>query len=126
MCNADTGNWFGDCMSCKPGFFRAFNANSCLDYCPTGSLMIPLLNECSDPGLGGFISDVAFNLFGSPYKGLPFGWYHLEPGVLGGLAPTNSIDRGLYFDGGDGFVRISDIVLNSSFSLHYWVYFCEF
>jgi len=126
MCNSDTGNWFGDCLSCKPGFFRQFDVATCLDFCPTGGLPIPLLNECADPGLIGAISTVLFNKLGPIYKGLPFGTYHLTPGVLGGLAPANTMDRGLFFDGGDGFVKITGIVLNSSFSAHYWVYFCTF
>jgi len=125
MCGEDTGNWFGDCRSCKLGYFRQFDAASCLDFCPTGSLPLPLLNECADPGLG-FISSVFFNLIGPIYKGLPFGRYGLEPGTLGGARPLNTITRGLYFDGGDGFVNISGINLNTNFSVHMWVYFFKF
>merc|ERR1712045_6472 len=55
------------------------------------------------------------------------GTYHLEPGfTLGDLAPQNTIDRGLFFDGNTGHVRISGIILNTNFSVHYWVYFCTF
>jgi len=127
MCNADTGNWFGDCMSCKPGFFRAFNAASCLDHCPTGSIQLPLLNECSDPGVDGFISSVAFNKLGNVYKGLPFGLYNLVPGFdIGHLAPQSTLDRGLFFNGKSGHVKISGIILNSKFTVHFWAYFFEF
>jgi hypothetical protein len=86
MCNVDTGNWFGDCMSCKPGFFLQFNVGTCLDFCPTASIKNLITNECSDAGLG-HVSSVVFNKLGPIYKGLPFGTYHLEPGTLGGLAP---------------------------------------
>jgi len=126
MCNSDTGNWFGDCNSCKPGFFRQFNARSCLDHCPTGSIAIPLLNECPDVGLLP-VSNVVFNLLGPIYKGLPFGTFHLEAGLdFGNAAPQNTIDRGLFFDGGSGFVKINGIILNTNFSVHFWVYFFEF
>jgi hypothetical protein len=63
-------------MSCGEGFFRQFNAATCLDYCPTGSLKDLITKECSDPGLG-HISNVVFNKLGPVFKGLPFGTYKL-------------------------------------------------
>jgi len=125
-CSNDTGNWFGDCLSCKPGFFRQFDAATCLDFCPTGSIPLPLLNECADPGLGA-ISSVVFNKLGSLYLGLPFGVFNLVPGYnFGEAAPANTIDRGLYFDGGSGHVNISGIILNTNFCIHGWIYFITF
>jgi hypothetical protein len=125
-CNTDNGNWFGDCLSCQDGFFRQFNAGTCLDYCPTGSLKDLITKECSDPGVAA-ISNVVFNKIGVLYKGLPFGTFKLSPGdQLFDFAPINTIDRGLYFDGDSGHVKISGIILNTNFSVHYWVYFCSF
>jgi hypothetical protein len=126
MCNTDNGNWWGDCMSCQEGFFRQFNVGSCLDYCPTGSLKNLITKECSDPGLG-HISEVIFNKIGILYKGLPFGTYKLTVGdQLFHKAPINTFDRGLFFDGNSGHVKIQGIVLNTSFTVHYWVYFFDF
>jgi hypothetical protein len=103
-CNLDTGNWFGDCDSCGEGYFRQFDAATCLDFCPTGSVKSPITRECENPGLG-FISAVVFNKLGPIYHGLPFGLYRLEPGhIEGHLAPSNTIDRGIYFDGNSGHV----------------------
>jgi hypothetical protein len=58
---------------------------------------------------------------------LPFGTYRLSPGdQLFHFAPINTIDRGLYFDGDSGHVKISGIILNSNFSVHFWAYFFSF
>jgi hypothetical protein len=126
MCNVDTGKWFGDCLSCGDGFFRQFDAATCLDYCPTGSLKDLITKECSDPGFLP-ISEVVFNKLGVVYKGLPFGLYRLQPGYeLGHHAPINTFDRGLFFDRNTGHVKISGIILNTNFSVHYWAYLFEF
>jgi hypothetical protein len=61
------------------------------------------------------------------YKGLPFGTYRLSLGdQLFHLAPINTLDRGLYFDGDSGHVKISGINLNTSFTVHFWAYFFSF
>jgi hypothetical protein len=125
-CRGDTGNWFGDCLSCGIGFFRQFDAATCLDHCPTLSVKDLITNECSDPGFLP-ISDIVFNKIGILYRALPFGLYRLQPGFdLGAHAPINTLDRGLYFGGNSGHVKISGLVLNTNFSLHYWVYFFSF
>jgi hypothetical protein len=125
-CRNDVGPWWSDCLSCGDGFFRQSDAASCLDYCPTGSIKDLITKECSNPGLAA-ISEVVFNKIGVLYHGLPFGVYNLEPGWnLGDLAPLNTIDRGLFFDGNTGHVKISGIILNTNFSVHFWIYFCEF
>jgi hypothetical protein len=126
-CALDLGNWFGDCDSCKPGFFRQFDAGTCLDFCPTGSIPNLITNECSNPGLDGPISNVVFNKLGPIYKGLPFGQYKLKPGFEAGHeAPQNTVTRGLFFDGGSGYVNIEGLNLNTKFSVHFWVYFFSF
>jgi hypothetical protein len=61
------------------------------------------------------------------YKGLPFGTYRLSPGdALLHLRPFNTITRGVFFDGDSGHIKISGIILNTNFSVHYWVYFFAF
>jgi hypothetical protein len=126
MCNTDNGNWWGDCFSCQEGFFRQFSVGSCLDYCPTGSLKDLITKECSDPGLGA-ISSIVFNKLGVVYKGLPFGTYRLSPGdQLLHRAPVNTLDRGLFFNGNSGHVKIQGIILNTDFTVHFWVYLFEF
>jgi hypothetical protein len=125
-CATDTGNWWGDCLSCGLGFFRQYDAGTCLDLCPTGSIASLITNECENPGLG-FISNIVFNKLGILYRGLPFGIYRLQPGdVFGHFAPINTLDRGLYFDGDSGHLKISGLVLNTNFSLHSWMYFFSF
>ena len=124
-CREDTGNWFGDCVSCGLGFFRQYDVATCLDYCPTGSIGLPLLNECEAIGLG-HISSAFFNLLGPIYKGLPFGWYRLTSDSLFDLRPFNTITRGIWFDGDSGHLKITGIVLNTNFSIHNWVYFMSF
>jgi hypothetical protein len=125
-CRGDNGNWFGDCLSCGDGFFRQFDAATCLDYCPTLSVKNLITKECSDPGFLP-IANVVFNKIGILYKALPFGLFRLALGdQLLHLAPVNTLTRGLYFDGDSGHVKISGLVLNTSFSLHYWVYYFSF
>jgi len=128
MCGADTGNWFGDCFSCQPGFFRQPDVASCLDFCPTMSIPNLLTHECSELGLDlGPISSVVFNMIGPLYKGFPFGLYRLMAGFdFNATRPINTITRGLFFDGGSGYVNLSGIVLNSKFSAHFWAYFITF
>jgi hypothetical protein len=61
------------------------------------------------------------------YKGLPFGKFWLSPGdQLFHKAPINTITRGLWFDGNSGHVTIKNILLNTNFSLHSWVFFQHF
>lgn len=69
---------------------------------------------------------MVFNKLGILYKGLPFGVYHLMKGALLDAPPINTITRGLFFDGGDGHVKISGIILNTNFQVHYWAYFFSF
>ena len=126
-CKADTGKWFGDCLSCGLGFFRQFDAASCLDFCPTASNPNIITGECEDPALLGHISTVFFNKIGFLYKGLPFGLYRLSFGdSLFDLRPVNTITRGVFFNGLSGHINISGIVLNTNFSAHFWAYFFSF
>jgi hypothetical protein len=107
-------------------YFRQPDVGTCLDYCPTGSVKNVILNECETPGLG-HVTDVFFNKIGIIYKGLPFGRFRLSPGdELFHNGPLNTITRGLFFDGNSGHVKIKNIVLNTNFSIHSWVYFFNF
>jgi len=124
-CKADTGKWFGDCLTCGLGFFRQADAGSCLDYCPTGSIASILTNECEGLDLLP-ISSVVFNKLGILYKGFPFGIYHLMAGASLDSPPINTITRGLFFDGFGGYVKIGGIVLNTNFQMHFWAYFFSF
>jgi len=124
-CREDTGNWFGDCLSCGLGFFRQQDAASCLPDCPTGSIGSILTGECEGLGLGA-ISSVFFDKIGVLYKGLPFGLYRLETDNIFDLRPFNTITRGVYFNGLSGHIKISGIILNTNFSVHFWVYFFDF
>ena len=124
-CREDTGNWFGDCLSCGLGFFRQQDAASCLPDCPTGSIGSIITNECEGLGLG-HISSVFFNLIGPLYKGFPFGLYRLASDSLFDLRPFNTITRGIFFNGNSGHIKISGIILNTNFSAHFWARFLSF
>ena len=124
-CREDTGNWFGDCLSCGLGFFRQQDAASCLPDCPTGSIGSIITNECEGLGLG-HISSVFFNLIGPLYKGFPFGLYRLASDSLFDLRPFNTITRGVFFNENSGHIKISGIVLNTNFSAHFWARFLSF
>lgn len=117
------------CSECAAGFYKQPLNRICLNYCPTGFVANDDTKECDNN-----VGEVFCQAFDQAFDQLDIIYdiaientsttVSIQAGTEAGTDdhdPRPAYNRGMWFDGVDDMMKVTNLVLNTSFTVKYWV-----
>jgi hypothetical protein len=121
-CQSCTGPNFYDCPTCKTGFYRQSGTQACLPDCASGFTANDVLNACEGNNVLVFCATFEDKIIVEDEN-------NFGVAVVGGSDSLSSdandplpiYRRGLYFDGFDDYLSVTNFRLHYEFTVTAWV-----